>query len=208
MWRARIGSYFHGVSPRSNACVWLCVQGTVSLLAFALRVLPILLVIGNIEVNPGPTLEECRVCHHQSITIGSHMTHQRLHSHNSNFRYVCPVVPCHCTFTLYATFDAHVSSHQVARNEAVLPSHDEEGLRCAACGTGQACVRSLCDHAIKEHLQNGQPIQCPLQSKCSSTRLFKLATQLRPHLSVFHPGWTKDYGYGRFVLPRSRVIIS
>lgn len=195
MWRARIGSYIHGVSTSSSSSGdWLFVQGINTLLAFFLRVLVVLLIIGNVEVNPGPALEKCRVCNYEAQTIGSHMQHQRLHASISNFRYVCPVIPCHCTFLSYATFDAHVSSHEVARNEVAMPNFNG-GLLCETCGTAQPCVKNLCDHIINEHLKNGQSVQCPLKLKCSTTRLFKSVTQLRPHLSMFHPGWTKDYGY-------------
>lgn len=201
MWRARIGSHFHGSEAassllRASSCDGSLASGTLSRLSsFFFRILLILLVCGNVERNPGPGLEKCRVCNFEARTVGEHMQHQRLHESGFNFRYVCPVIPCHFTFTSYATFDSHVSSHSVPRNEVACNAETSRGgLLCDSCGEVQACVKNLCDHMIREHLQKGQPVHCPLQSQCAVTRPFKTTTQLRPHLSTYHPGWTKDFG--------------
>lgn len=139
------------------------------------------------------SLENCKVCNYEAHSILDHIQHQRVHETAANFRFCCPVAPCHCSFKSHKTLVSHVSSHAVSRTKVVSAEGDRGGgQRCGHCVDVLGCVRNLCDHYIG-HLKRGENVKCPLASRCSVTRLFKSETQLRPHLSLHHPGWTKDY---------------
>lgn len=139
----------------------------------------------------GPSLTNCKVCHFSARSISEHIQHQRIHDSGFNFHYDCPVFACHSTFTSFGALNSHVSHHSVARNE-LIGNVVHAGVKCELCEAVQACNRNLCDHVMNDHLKKGEFVLCPLRSTCKVTRHFKSVLQLRPHLSQFHPGWTKD----------------
>lgn len=188
-WRARIGS-FHG---RSHMIVFTPITQTLqSQLLGVLHFLVILmlLVIGNIELNPGPgNTFSCPYCNFKANTTGEHITHQKKHESLFNFRYVCPLQTCSFTFTSFASANAHVSHHSIPRNQVI--GHILR-IQCANCDKRLPNNKELCDHLRKAHLKLSQEVVCPLPD-CSRTKPFSTAPNFSNHLSLYHPGWKSDF---------------
>lgn len=201
LWRARVGVFGRYRCLQRSSHTSEIASFLPGCLIVALHFLCILtlLVIGNVELNPGPLLDKCQLCGFESALVSQLVKHQQIHADSSNFRYVCPVTLCHSVFLNYANLCTHVSNHRLPKNnEAILPMDNAEqpsSMKCSICGKIESCVKNWCDHFLKQHLKSGlETVRCPLVSACDSTRSFKTGLQLRPHLSQFHPGWAQNFG--------------
>lgn len=121
VWRARIGTFAIGSrSSQSNTnCVSLLLGRGILLAVFHCFYPLTLLIIGNVESNPGPSLKPCPVCAHEGISISAHISHQRSHEVDCNFKFFCPLPTCHHQFAKLRTLSANVSIHAVSRDDVL-----------------------------------------------------------------------------------------
>lgn len=192
IWRSRIGSY--NCCGSNSALSSLSMSFPPVLQAFYFLILLILLIIGNIELNPGPNmnLKKCNLCNFEAVSVDQHLKHQRFHEANFNHKFVCPFESCLLVFTSFPNVNAHVSHHGSRRDAVVdpaTPSRPE--LQCAICNQCFASLKLLITH-LMEHSKNGAAVSCPLSNECNITRSFATVSQFRPHISHHHPGWKED----------------
>lgn len=190
MWRARIGSYCTG---GNNLLLFVFpASKLVSGLYVSLATILLLLVIGNIELNPGPEdLYACIHCNFIARTAREHIYHQQLHSDLFNFRFRCPFPPCLHSYTSFKCVQAHLSHHSTVNVEEVVNQAADTSIHCAHCVEKLGTNRAYCKH-LKEHLKNGSSLPCPFSS-CSRSDEFTSLSVFSTHLSQCHPGWLQDY---------------
>lgn len=152
-------------------------------------VILILLIIGNIELNPGPTQYACPYCEFKASTTGLHINHQRSHEMMHNFRFVCPLPTCNFTFDKFVSANAHVSNHGIPRNEV---TGGVLSMQCANCDIRVSNNSALCSHLKEVHLKFGVEVVCPLKD-CTRTKPFSNRSNFSNHLSLYHPGWKSDF---------------
>lgn len=117
VWRGRIGT-FHGRSHIQSSPHSLFLHPSWIIIIFHFIIFAMLLVIGNVELNPGPGTGSYPCCHcpFQAKTTVDHITHQKLHFGTSASTFSCPFPICHATFVSFASVNAHISHHSVPRN--------------------------------------------------------------------------------------------
>lgn len=177
-----------------HGCFMLPVSMFVSALQIFLVIFT-LLIIGNVEINPGPQeLSDCSWCGFKAKTSEEHIHHQTIHSGNYNFQYRCPFSSCHHKYAKLKSVSAHLSHHSVARTEVV---GETSSYTCAYCSEKVSTNCYYCKH-LKKHLKEGVSVTCPL-GNCSRTIQFTSINVFGTHLSQCHGGWRQDYG--RSALP-------
>lgn len=190
VWRSRIGSYnCSGCHPSVSMMSFPAL-----LQALHFLVLLILLIIGNIELNPGPNmnLKKCKFCNFEALSVDQHLKHQRVHETNFNHKFVCPFECCLLMFDSFPNLKSHVSHHGARRNVVVDPSTPTlPELQCTLCNHCFASMKLLITHLV-EHSKDGAEVLCPLSNECDITRSFTTVSQFRPHISHHHPGWKED----------------
>lgn len=193
-WRQRIGLHNGATSVGLQSCHILSSLPTgLSSAIHLFLVICMLLVLGNVELNPGPqppvSLKACSSCKSQFKTAQQHIEHQRLHANNFNFSFECPYSLCLSTFKQFKSLNAHVSNHTVRRDQVVGNS---VSFKCPYCDGKVSTNMEYCKH-LKEHLNNGLSVQCPFHfANCSRTELFSSPDVFKVHLSQCHGGWRKD----------------
>ncbi|KAJ1519041.1 hypothetical protein ONE63_011284 [Megalurothrips usitatus] len=152
-----------------------------------------LLIIGGVELNPGPF--PCKVCPVVPQTIASSIRHQLLHSNSRYFEYFCPVESCMYNSTSFGALKYHVSMfHRKTRHqdpdatEQTLCPHFNDGQRCVF---STASLQELVQHLCEKHLKKGEHVACPIQD-CGFPKNFTKATTLRVHLSQYHKDWRAE----------------
>lgn len=196
VWRGRIGT-FHGKSFTCCRCCGLLPSFLPGLIS-AIHIFMIIyvhLVIGNIEMNPGPVtpinMRPCSSCPFKAMTPEQHIYHQQVHSGTFNFRFVCPFSLCHHTYDNYRSLSAHLSHHSTRRDEV---AGNVNSFKCAYCDAIVKTNRDYCKHLKETHLDKGVEIMCPLSmDNCSRTAAFTTKSVFSVHLSQCHPGWLQDY---------------
>lgn len=93
VWRARIG--FHSARLAGSDVVTVSLHlSSVLLQIFHFVICLILLIIGNVEVNPGPASQFCCAYGQFAATFASlseHAKHQRIYANNCNSTFECRV---------------------------------------------------------------------------------------------------------------------
>jgi len=161
VWRSRIGTYNRsGLRPSFSMMLFPPL-----LQVFHFLILLMLLVIGNVELNPGPNLDlkKCKLCTFQAISISQHLKH---HEGNFNYIYECPFEYCLLTFKSFPNLDAHVSHHGAPRDAVVsdaIPLLPElQFVLCSQCFTStKVLVKHMMDHS-----KVGTAVSCPLSNEC------------------------------------------
>lgn len=168
-----------------------------------------LLIIGNVESNPGPTLNfvcEDGTCTFSTTSIKAHVKHQKIHSLKPNFFFKCPVPTCCQSFGTYSAAwqHAHNFHGRVAEETAGGKSSASGNQQVYSCSVSEGCkvnvfesAQQLSHHFI-QHLTNNKellPLECPF--KCSVARSdrvpkFSSVSVFRTHLSVKHKGWKEN----------------
>lgn len=192
VWRARIGTHARSQRCRKSFGKFSC-HFFPSVVIFHFFIVLILLVIGNVEMNPGPDMKKCHVCNYDARSISDHLKHQRIHEDEFNFIYKCPFISCHFSYESFAGLSSHVSYHNINRREVRGGGEVKE---CVNCGSLVSCFQALCYHFLDHHLKSDapEPVKCPRVSVCGSGRTFSKRKDLASHLSQYHPGWREDYG--------------
>ena len=159
IWRARCG-LFNCRLCKSPAPCCSCVGDIIVVLCGLFAILSILLVIGNIEVNPGPTYL-CRECSQSFESVGSQVAHQQLHQNESNFFFQCPHSACalNLSFRTLKELNAHLMFYH--RRPKPTSAGVGRSLTCNVreCGFPAQNLKALVHH-IFSHLQKQEPILC------------------------------------------------
>lgn len=192
-WRAAIGLYVQGrcgfTRSKKLAATWT--GWTLPVLAVIL----VLLVIGNIESNPGPLPCKFKSCNIVTNTIASSVHHQQYHSRDSNFNFYCPSPECIYVTKSFNALNYHVSTfHRETRHDIIGVSEAVQ-LLCDAneCSFTTDSMWKLVQHKT-EHMKNSTPLEgvlCPIKP-CRFASKFRKVTTFRVHLSQYHPGWDNE----------------
>lgn len=183
VWRARIGS-FNGNS--SNLAIF-CMPVTLLLTGLHLfMIIFVLLLIGNVELNPGPDNFNCALCGFKAKTAEEHVHHQNVHAGLFNFKFVCPFPLCHHSYSTFKSVSAHLSQHSTPRHQLL---GEADNFTCDYCEKNVSTRRDYCKH-LKKHLEVGLEVHCPLMP-CD--KAFTSSSAFSVHLSRYHPGWLKDF---------------
>ncbi|XP_052127557.1 uncharacterized protein LOC113207436 [Frankliniella occidentalis] len=193
-WRMRIGGFNCSGSIGIVQIISLPMSYALSSLHIFL-LLFVLLLIGNIELNPGPIqLNPCAICNFKAISAEQHIQHQRIHESVFNFQFSCPFLGCPISYSSLRSLNAHLSKHTQPRNEVTSGTVI---FKCEFCEINVASNRDYCLHIKDKHLnvENSEGILCPLflgsEGKCRTVLYTVQAFAL--HLSRCHPGWRDDY---------------
>ncbi|XP_034245718.1 uncharacterized protein LOC117647855 [Thrips palmi] len=155
----------------------------------------VLLFIGNIEKNPGPTCK-FKSCGFFTETIASCVRHQYYHSRSSNFMFYCPSPECIYVSKSFNALNYHVSMfHREIKHQNLEDPEADKKLPCTVLGCPQTMDSfwSLVQH-ICVHLDSGSPssgVRCPVED-CRHPSLFLKSKTLRVHLSQYHQGWRDE----------------
>lgn len=184
-WRVRIGSHAGNCGKIACKNVGGNALNLLDLL-LALGVVAYILVIGCVELNPGPF--PCTLCRVVPETIASSIYHQHFHARNKCFVYTCPA--CQFATSSFGSLKFHVS--QLHREEYHQDPEAKEQLMCLYCCTGENTFQStslweLVQHFYKHH--DGTEVQCPIED-CSRT--FKKKKNLGSHLAQYHKNWRAE----------------
>lgn len=201
-WRARIGA-FNSNSFSINTLGKSLLYHSQFIVIFHFLICLVLLVIGNVEVNPGPVMNNCHVCAYKAKSISDHLKHQRIHQGDFNFLFKCPIPTCHFTYKSFPALNSHVTYHDVNRQEVTI---GESGVQCMKCGDILACYQTLCYHSLNDHLKRDDSVTCPLANACGSARTFLKRRDLASHLSQYHPGWREDFRHADIEIPARESV--
>lgn len=189
-WRASIGLFANRKLTNPSNVKGASVFSTL-LMRLCSAVLVILLIIGGVELNPGPF--PCKLCSAVPETIASSIRHQRIHSLSRNFKFNCPVQSCLFDTTSYGSLKFHVSmfhrqfAHRnPAATESIVCLHRE----AENCMFSTTSLWELVQHLCK-HLQENVRIECPIEG-CLFSRDFKSESTFRVHLSQYHKDWKAE----------------
>ncbi|XP_052130801.1 uncharacterized protein LOC113210708 [Frankliniella occidentalis] len=204
IWRACIGTFCHPVyKKRTSSSTKAKIAKARLHLTFWFAILAILLVIGNVERNPGPAEYKCNHCERISPSLRSNAAHQRdSHSMDSNYSYYCAVASCRNEiFVSHKSLVNHIwKRHTSAKDEALDVNVPPSRVSCSTegCVDVFSSLHLLCNHLISYHGQEkGERILCPYPT-CTSGSL-KLSS-FRTHLSEKHVGWKNNEPQERPVL--------
>ncbi|XP_052126416.1 uncharacterized protein LOC113206767 [Frankliniella occidentalis] len=193
VWRASIGTFCPlRVCKKKTCYTKVKIKKTKVNLAFWFAVLALLLVIGNVETNPGPEYQ-CRHCNKISNSLRANSSHQR-NAHSMDSKYVFYCAASSCTKEIFLSYKAlyhHVWYRHLSVREEEIANRDINVLEQSLC-TSEGCpvslpsLRALCHHLINDHGKKDERIVCPFQD-CGRGP-FKL-TSFRTHLNDYHKGW-------------------
>lgn len=148
VWRARIGSFsghqLKSDSSFSEGCCdqnWnssYCLHSTcfnlMGVVAFHFIVLFMCLIIGNVEMNPGPAFT-CPSCNFKSSSLLNCAFHQQVHRHEKNFAFRCPGILCKSKlFISYPGLLNHIKEFHPNKEggSSGVSSRPIPGLMCTA----------------------------------------------------------------------------
>lgn len=164
-WRAAIG-FFCGGGLCSKAVFKepnLSFSLSLLLVCIKFSVLISLLVIGGVELNPGPTYH-CRHCTFSAESVGKYVSHQAIHSLMRHVVYYCPL--CEYKTGVSRNLEGHIRrSHPTKeltpRTEQLTCISEEAKCAVPGCGACLETVDLLLSH-LKGHIKNGDTVSCPL----------------------------------------------
>lgn len=189
-WRSRIG---RNCSGDNNSLVFILpASNLISGIYVSITIILLLLVIGNVELNPGPEDQyACFLCNFKAKTPNQNIYHQQIHSETFNFRFRCPLPNCQHSYDTFKCVQAHLSHHGTVNIDEVADPATINS-KCAYCEEPISTNRAYCKH-LKKHLKEGLHVSCPF-SACSRSNEFSSLSIFSTHLSQCHPGWLQDYG--------------
>ncbi|KAK3916867.1 Zinc finger protein 691 [Frankliniella fusca] len=192
VWRARIGTFSRNVrSVKGSSGNGPIALERLLLFVFHFTYLLVLLIIGNIELNPGPSLKSCKACGFNANSLSDYLVHLKIHEVDFNFKFICPLPTCHCSFSNYRNLNSHISGHSVSRDEPVR--RVAARIKCSVCDEVFLSYPLMLKH-FKTHLDQGLSYVCPLINDCSSVRNFSQKAAFSSHLSSCHGGWRQNFG--------------
>lgn len=175
-------------------------------LAFlAAAVLFILLLIGGIEPNPGPSEYQCRVCHTTFKSPASYCEHFRLHPrYKASGAIPCSVLSCAAKISSVASFKSHLSLYHKKAPPLEVPQ-PVSTLVCICpvegCSKEITTKDTFVSH-MNTHLKNNVQFKCPLKN-CPGTLISK-CPQLSVHVTRYHGGkenFERNFQQTRTVMP-------
>lgn len=147
-------------------------------------VIAILLVIGGVELNPGP-LYSCKACKSILPSVRKFVRHQMIHAENSKFRFSCPYVTCRSSFTSAITIQNHIYRSHCDRTSSSLSfSYHSNPIRPFVC-KNEWCKKQFSEfeelvrHTRSHLTEVGSQVKCPFKN-CS--KLFKTKNAFNIHL--------------------------
>ncbi|XP_026290906.2 uncharacterized protein LOC113215492 [Frankliniella occidentalis] len=190
-WRAAIGSFCPAAcaGPKKNQ-----LQDFIGIdfnckyyRLFWFLVLTSLLIIANVESNPGPAYQ-CQKCSETFETLRGNAEHQQsVHSLERKFVYSCAWPSCgHLIFCTFKALSVHLCKFH---DKDTRSNVGTERLQCSSPGCTQeaSSMTNLCHHLINDHgVKSNETIRCPFPS-CKRGP-YKIST-FRVHLSDYHDGW-------------------
>ena len=193
VWRQSIGLFNSTKWISSGCCVSSDILSTFHAAAHLFFLLCVLLVIGGVELNPGPTapdfLKPCSLCPFKARTAEQHIYHQRIHANASNFVYNCPFPRCARVCRTFTAVSSHLCYHTTRRDELI---GEPAKCKCQYCDLEIDSNKVYVKH-LKDHLDEGFAVTCPLKSdNCSRQEAFHSKLVYSSHLSQCHPGWRSD----------------
>lgn len=192
LWRCRIGTFAaSGRGTNTLSSLWttsLLNAGTS--LVMSLILINILLLIGSVETNPGPSQFQCSYCGKAFTTVSGYGIHQNVHARDNNFRFPCPA--CGDEFATANAFRIHWTRmhsenkrHDLQETASRNVFYDvllDTLFECTTCQKKCRTASHLRKH-MNEHLKAGYVILCPFQP-CIN-KFSKLAT-FGVHVSQYH----------------------
>lgn len=192
IWRARIGSYIKsfGLNLNTRQQNESLLMRMMKIAALHFIIFSILLVIGNVEVNPGPHSFQCHSCGKELASLGAHAHHQRIHAATLNFSFICG--SCKLGYNLFKSLQSHISKcHKEDRNKC--PEENSEILdkhRCTICNEQFQSLFEFLKHTRDSHIESEENgVVCPLVDECLSETPFKQKALFNIHISKCHDGW-------------------
>lgn len=166
-WRARIGQFCAGRSSSVS-----CKPGGVSLspllLLLALPVLLSCLVIGGVELNPGPFKCPFPSCGFSSESLNTVAYHQQVHSSSKHFQYKCPMLLCSAKiFATYAGLTNHIKEIHAERPSQAGSSSGSILCIVQECSSSFPNHSDLLHHLI-QHLSTNVGVKCACCKKSNS----------------------------------------
>lgn len=194
-WRAAIGLFGHKQFHSRCSCSRSGSGKWTSTVMPVLAVIMVLLLIGNIEKNPGPACK-FKSCGFVTETIASCVRHQFYHSSSSNFMFYCPSPECVYSSKSFNALNYHVSMfHRETKHHNLEDPEADKKLSCTVPGCHETMdsLWSLVQH-ICQHLDSCSPlngVRCPVED-CDHPSLFCKSSTFRVHLSQYHRGWRDE----------------
>lgn len=144
---------------------------------------------------------KCHSCSFSTSSLKCYVSHYRIHSHVSNFRFPCGLANCSRTFVSYSAFNSHCTrDHNEFRkrlSEARFRNANVS-LQCDSdfCGRQFRDLKAFLNH-VKQHINVNRPTPCPY--KDCRAHFCKVSTYTS-HLSRKH----RNYNYDML---RSKLIV-
>jgi len=193
-WRVCIGLFGSKRCRRQGLLVRKSSLGTLLFALLSALVISMLLVIGNVEMNPGPFA--CKLCSAVPETISSSLLHQQYHSKCKNFSFHCPSPNCNITSKSFGTIRSHVSVfHNRTKHRSVPPSAAESppdhSFQCevASCNFTAPILWELVQHLYIHFNEGVQVPLCPLASVCEFKHPFNKKSTFQSHLGQYQKDW-------------------
>jgi hypothetical protein len=139
IYRSRIGIFNFKTNYTSKklfrkynmSCAAYRVKSNLHLSIMCARLICVLLIIGSVEINPGPTFT-C-TCNDQFTAIKDYRSHIWIHSYDKHFSYNCPYNRCNFVSRNYKSFIAHLNKfHDVIQNRVFVQEQIESNTRCGS----------------------------------------------------------------------------
>lgn len=153
-----------------------------------LSIISMLLLIGNIESNPGPNFS-CHICNKVFASSSANIMHQKIHSNERNFQFKCPHSLCLRTFSSHQGLFKHLNDHQTVGSEVFVQSNKIFKCNFGNCHDEFQRASDLCHHLLSCHRNESKV--CPFSAQCGSTAPLK-PSSFASHLSIKHTGWKDD----------------
>ncbi|KAK3929517.1 Serendipity locus protein beta [Frankliniella fusca] len=201
VWRARIGSFNKaGATSSSLALLHRSLASTGGTCVLSLALIDVLLLIGCIEINPGPDqpyIATCSLCRTTFHSANTYADHQSLHlTNDKNFKFPCPFCEDHFFGSVSGFLNHHYRFHfKTSRLDSApaAPAADlfsdvllDPDYRCSTPTCQMKCrtLKELRKHT-ETHIKSGFVMNCPFRQACPNNVFSKVST-FRSHCSQYH----------------------
>lgn len=194
VWRCRIGIFNKG---QRYFLSYNSLNAFCTILPLSLILINILLLIGCVESNSGPSQLQCTVCSMVFNDVHNFAKHQEVHASRKNFSYLC----CECDdkFVTAKALEVHFSRyhrHSGTSSGTSRPASSRHDIFAdVLLRASNACTVPICQETLRtarflkqhmvNHIRRGYVVLCPFQP-CQS-RFTKVAT-FRTDYSQCHRG--------------------
>jgi len=209
IWRARIGSYVRSCglnlfnTRQHIESLLMCMM---KIAAFHFIIFSILLVIGNVETNPGPNSLQCPSCSKELPSLGAHAHHQRIHAATFNFSFVCG--SCKLGYNSFSSLQSHISKcHREDRKICTEESTERlDKHKCTICNEQFQSLFEFLKHTRDSHIESEENgVVCPLVDECLTETPFIRKSLFNIHISKNHDGWKSISKQDAYVPSRAQT---